>query len=69
MSPQQQRDQQAMAEAEMAGNGTLTRNHIDAETVRAYNEYLRDWRWNMSTWRNLQREYMRPNHIASDNLF
>lgn len=43
---------------------------IDQETLRAYNAYLKDWRWDMSTHITLQREYMGRSHYPrNENLF
>jgi hypothetical protein len=43
---------------------------VDQETVRAYSEYLADWRWRMSTFAALQREYMGPSaYVRYDNIF
>jgi hypothetical protein len=64
-------DDQAIAEAELASAGAVNGNRrVDVEIARAYNEYLRDWRWNMATHINLQREYMgRRAPIRNENLF
>lgn len=57
--PRSESDDQAIAEAEMATAGVVNeKRQMDAETAKAYNEYLRNWRWNMATHRALQREYM-----------
>jgi len=32
--------------------------HVDQETLKRYNEYLRDWRWRMSTFRAIESEQM-----------
>jgi len=71
MKPTLTTDDQAIAEAEFAASGAINeKSRIDPETARAYNEYLRDWRWNMATHINLQREYMgRRTSIRSENLF
>jgi hypothetical protein len=66
MSKSRNTDDQAMAEAEMATAGAVNeKSRIDPETARLYNDYLRDWRWNMSTWRALQREYMGRSFISN----
>lgn len=64
-------DDQAIAAAELASAGAVNEKRpIDPDVARAYNEYLRDWRWNMATHINLQREYMgRRAYIRSENLF
>ena len=46
------------------------RPFMDKETMQVYNEYLKDWRWNMATHVNLQREYMgRRASIRNENIF
>ena len=65
-------DEQAIAAAEFAAAGAVNeRRRIDPKEAAAYNEYLKDWRWRMSTWSVIEREqfgstrYPRTHH----NLF
>lgn len=60
----------AIVEGDPMNPGRKVNPFIDKETLDAYNAYLRDWRWNMATHINLQREYMgRSAFVRSENLF
>ncbi len=58
------------AEAAALEASDQKRPFMDKETMQAYNEYLKDWRWNMSTHVALQRQYIgRRYSPRTDNLF